>query len=47
VCETKRSIPYALKKYSKAFAAGEKSVKMEVKDKYTSDCIKKIKKILK
>jgi len=45
--ETKCSILYSLKKYSQALTAGEKSVKMGSKDKQTSDCIKKIKKILK
>ena len=44
---TKCVILYELKKYPQALAAGEKSVKMGVKDKDTSDCIKKIKKILK
>jgi len=45
--ETKCVILYELKKYSQSLAAGEKSVKMGSKDKATSDCIKKIKKILK
>ena len=45
--ETKCVILYDLKKYPQSLAAGEKAVKMGVKDKQTSDCIKKIKKILK
>ena len=44
---TKCVILYELKKYPQSLTAGEKSVKMGVKDKQTSDCIKKIKKILK
>ena len=44
---TKCVILYDLKKYPQSLAAGEKAVKMGVKDKQTSDCIKKIKKILK
>ena len=44
---TKCVILYELKKYPQSLAAGEKAVKMGVKDKQTSDCIKKIKKILK